>query len=395
MSRYRRENLETRVERERSEIFAALQRLDRRSFLKVAAASWAAATAAGATFGSGAFQTLRFVNAQENDAASNGLSVANKTNVASDANEATQGVRVAYISDSHLYVKEKNDRFANALVRAVADVNALSEKPDFVIYGGDLAQLGSPEELRLGRDILSDLDAPLKIIVGEHDWYLDLGDGWRSLFGEPFWAFDCKGVRFVGIMSVLEDDFWTPRRMSPVERMKTVAGLDNGVQNRFKIGASGLRWLEETLADCPNDKPVVVFSHSPLYTLYRNWNFGNEDAAEARRILSRFDAATVVHGHTHQLLTHKEGNIAFHGMLSTAWPWPYPPTGVPELTVQMNRPDPFNPNDACGDGELRISPDGLVDKIYRFWNREPILVPAAYVAGDATKRPKRPNLPSY
>ncbi|MBQ1278267.1 MAG: hypothetical protein IIY07_06450, partial [Thermoguttaceae bacterium] len=144
MSRYRRENLETRVERERSEIFAALQRLDRRSFLKVAAASWAAATAAGATFGSGAFQTLRFVNAQENDAASNGLSVANKTTVASDANAATQGVRVAYISDSHLYVKEKNDRFANALVRVVADVNALSEKPDFVIYGGDLAQLGSP-----------------------------------------------------------------------------------------------------------------------------------------------------------------------------------------------------------------------------------------------------------
>ena len=240
MSRYRRENLETRVERERSEIFAALKRLDRRSFLKVAAASWAAATAAGATFGSGAFQTLRFVAAQENDAA------------ASNVGDANNGVRVAYISDSHLYVKEKNDRFANALVRAVADVNALSEKPDFVIYGGDLAQLGSPEELRLGRDILSDLDAPLKIIVGEHDWYLDLGDGWRSLFGEPFWAFDCKGVRFVGLMSVLEDDFWTPRRMSPVERMQTVAGLDNGVQNRFKIGASGLRWLEETLADCPN-----------------------------------------------------------------------------------------------------------------------------------------------
>ncbi|MBQ9801304.1 MAG: hypothetical protein IJO40_15395, partial [Thermoguttaceae bacterium] len=95
MSRYRRENLETRVERERSEIFAALKRLDRRSFLKVAAASWAAATAAGATFGSGAFQTLRFVGAQESDATS--------TN-ASAASEANKGVRVAYISDSHLYV---------------------------------------------------------------------------------------------------------------------------------------------------------------------------------------------------------------------------------------------------------------------------------------------------
>lgn len=398
MSRYRRENLETRVERERNEIFDALGRLDRRSFLRVAAASWAAATAAGAPFGAGAFQALRFVGAQENGEKSGksaGTSVASGSSGDANGGSANVGVRVAYISDSHLVVKEKNDRFANALVRAVADVNALAEKPDFVIYGGDLAQLGSPEELRLGRDILSDLDAPLKIIVGEHDWHLDLGDGWRSLFGEPFWSFDLKGVRFVGIMSVLEDDFWTARRMTPIERMQTVAGLDNRVQSRFKIGASGLRWLEETLADCPNEKPVVVFSHSPLYSLHRPWNFGNEDAEEARRILSRFDVATVIHGHTHQLLTHREGNIAFHGLLATAWPWPYPPTGVPELTVEMNRPDPFNPNDGCGDGELRISPDGLVDKIYRFWNREPILVPAAYVAGDALLRPKRPNLPSY
>ena len=29
-------------------------------------------------------------------------------------------------------------------------------------------------------------------------------------------------------------------------------------------------------------------------------------------------------------------------MLSTAWPWPYAPEGLPKLTVQMNRADPFN-----------------------------------------------------
>ena len=377
MSRYRRENLETQVERERSEFFAALNNLDRRSFLKVAAASCAAATAAGATFGS--FQPLRFVGAQEENGAA-----------------STGGFKVAYISDSHLYVKEKNDRFANALMRAVDDVNAMEEQPDFVFYGGDLAQLGRPEELQLGYDILKELKAPLKIMVGEHDWYYDMGEKWKSLFGEPQWSFDHKGVRFVCLMSVLEEDFWTERGMSPAERMSTVAGLDNRVQRPFQVGEASRKWLEETLADCPDDKPIVVFSHSPLYQLYKDWNFWTEDAEEVQAILSRFDKVTVIHGHTHQLLTNQIDNISFHGLLSTAWPWPYAPQGTPELTVPMNRSDPFNAMDGCGDGEFRVSAEGLVDKVYNIWNRKPILVPAAYVRdGDESKMPPRPNLPNY
>ena len=208
MSRYRRENLETQVERERTEFFAALNNLDRRSFLKVAAASCAAATAAGATFGS--FQPLRFVGAQ--DAAGN----------ASNA-----GFKVAYISDSHLYVKEKNDRFANALMRAVDDVNAMEEQPDFVFYGGDLAQLGRPEELQLGYDILKELKAPLKIMVGEHDWYYDMGEKWKSLFGEPQWSFDHKGVRFVCLMSVLEEDTVVQGALHITEKPKLPVSLVN------------------------------------------------------------------------------------------------------------------------------------------------------------------------
>ena len=41
-------------------------------------------------------------------------------------------------------------------------------------------------------------------------------------------------------------------------------------------------------------------------------------------------------------------------MLSTAWPWPYAPTGLPKLTVQMNRADPFNQFDGCGDGRVDV-----------------------------------------
>ena len=46
--------------------------------------------------------------------------------------------------------RKLNQRFVRAIVKAVDDVNALDPQPDFVLFGGDLAQLGRPEELELG-----------------------------------------------------------------------------------------------------------------------------------------------------------------------------------------------------------------------------------------------------
>jgi hypothetical protein len=86
----------------------------------------------------------------------------------------------------------------------------------------------------------------------------------------------------------------------------------------------------------------------------------------------------------------------FHGMLSTAWPWPYAPEGMPELTIQMGRPDPFNPNDGCGDGLVQVHPDGLVDKVYNLWNRNPITISRAYMTSRGAKdKPPVPTRSSY
>ena len=52
--------------------------------------------------------------------------------------------RFAYVSDTHLYARGMNHRFARAAIKAVEDVNALDPQPDFVFFGGDLAQLGAP-----------------------------------------------------------------------------------------------------------------------------------------------------------------------------------------------------------------------------------------------------------
>ncbi len=104
--------------------------------------------------------------------------------------------------------------------------------------------------------------------------------------------------------------------------------------------------------------PILIFSHSPLYKYYRNWNFWTEDADEVQEILRPYEHVTVIHGHTHQMLLNQIHNISFYGMLSTAWPWPYAPQGLPPLTVQMNRADPFDQFDGLGDGQFNVAPRG-------------------------------------
>jgi len=369
-------SVETKYMEERRTFYESLKRLDRRSFLKVSTAALGAVAVNG-LIPPHSFQPVCLAKG-----------------ATPEGKEHT--FRFAYISDSHLYKKDLNDRFVRSLMRAVDDVNQLDPQPDFVFYGGDLAQLGQVKELELGADILKSVKAPLRVMVGEHDWYLDMGEKWRELFGEPTYSFNHKGVHFVVLLSVIEEDFWTARGMTPMERMKTVAGLDNGVQRPFTVGPEQRTWLEKDLSGYSDDTPLIVFSHSPLYKLYKNWNFWTDDAEEVQAILERFNNVVVIHGHTHQMLTNRIGNIHYHGLLSTAWPWPYAPEGMPELTIEMTRPDPFNPQDGCGNGEVFVHADGLVDKIHNFWNRNPVTVTKKYLASWGKEAvPAKPNRPSY
>ncbi len=363
-------SVETRHCAERDAFFAGLGRVSRRSFLRLAGISAGLAMAKGVVWPR-SFQVVEVA-------------------------EAAEKFSFAYISDTHLYEQKLNDRFVRAIVKAVDDVNNLDPQPDFVLFGGDLAQLGQAKELTLGRDVLKTVKAPVHMMVGEHDWFLDLGEQWRELFGPINYSFDHKGVHFVTIMSVQEKDFWTARGMTPMQRMQTVAGLDNGTQSRFEVGDETRKWLQDDLAKVDKATPLVVFSHSPLYKYYRPWNFWTEDADDVQAILRPFKTVTVIHGHTHQLLTNRIDNISFHGMLSTAWPWPYAPEGLPKLTVQMNRADPFSQFDGCGDGVIDVSEDGLVDALYNLWDRNPITVRASYVtSGGVRDVPPRTKLPSY
>lgn len=280
----------------------------------------------------------------------------------------------AYISDSHLLARGKDHRFARALIKAVDDVNALEPQPDFVLYGGDLAQLGLRDELLLGKDIIAQLKPNLYMMVGEHDWYYDMGEAWKEFFGKPTYSFDHKGVHFIILNSIIVEDYWSETKMTPMERMLFMAQLDNPKGRPFTVGEEQRKWLKEDLSDVSKATPIVVFSHSPLYKYYKPWNFWTDDAEKVQQLLSPFKSVTVIHGHTHQVLTNKTKNTVFHGMLSTAWPWPYAPEGIPTLTIQMDRADPFNQFDGTGWGTADVTSQRNINKTYQLWDRNPMVV---------------------
>ena len=369
---YRNDMTRKQIERAFAERSAAderllqsLQNCDRRHFLRTSL-KFAGMAAAASLVPSHAFQLVNVAHAAVAEGGNPGVAF-----------------RFAYVSDSHLYARGMTHRFAKAAVKAVEDVNALDPQPDFVLFGGDLAQLGRPDELALGQQILKDLKAPVRMMVGEHDWYLDLGEKWKEMFGPDHYSFDHKGIHFVVLNSVVEKDFWTAKGYTPEQRMAIVSGLDDSRQSPFEVGAPQREWLKQDLAKIDKKTPLIVFSHSPLYKLYRGWNFWTDDAELVQAILKPFQTVTVIHGHTHQLLTNRIGNIQFHGLLSTAWPWPYAPEGLPAYTVQMFRPDPFNQFDGCGDGSVDVLVKGRVDKHYNLWSRNPRIVTAQELAGNS------------
>lgn len=272
-----------------------------------------------------------------------------------------QNFTFAYISDSHIQQTKGNKFVRNwdrGLIRAVAECNLLDPKPDFVFYGGDIAQLGKSAEIDHGLEILSGLRGGIenmKFVMGEHDYYLDLGEHWRKRLGPDHYSFDHKGVHFVVLNSIHTDYDWTYKKWpDAMTRMLAMARLDNPEGSPFEVGKKQIEWLKKDLAKVANSTPVVVMSHSPLQKIYQGWNFWTNDAEDVQALLKRFDKVNVLYGHVHQIQYNQIGNIAFNSAMATAWPWPYPKTYaqnkeyVPKLTVEMNRANPFFERDATG-----------------------------------------------
>jgi 3',5'-cyclic AMP phosphodiesterase CpdA len=227
------------------------------------------------------------------------------------AAEPTAGFTFLQMSDSHIgFDKAANPDALATLREAVAKVKAMPTKPGFIIHTGDITHLSKPAEFDNADKVFSETGLQMHWVPGEHDIIdEDRGKAYLDRYGKGskgagWYSYDDHGVHFIGLVNVVD--------------LKG-GGLGN-------LGAEQLAWLEADLKGRSNSTPIVVFSHIPLYVLYKEWGWGTEDGQRALDMLKRFGSVTVLNGHIHQLAQKVEGNMTFHTALSTAFPQPVPGT---------------------------------------------------------------------
>jgi 3',5'-cyclic-AMP phosphodiesterase len=238
--------------------------------------------------------------------------VLRSTTIEAAARTPAETFSFVQISDSHIgFDKAANHDVVGTLREAVARINALPTRPDFVIHTGDLTHLSKPDQFDTLDSVLQGIrTSQILFVPGEHDVLVDDGALFRQRYGKNsrghgWFSFDHRGVHFVGLVNVVD---------------VKAGGLG-------QLGADQLRWLEADLARRTASTPIVVFAHIPLWSVYPDWGWATDDGARALAYLKRFGSVTALNGHIHQTLQKVEGTVTFHTAMSTAFPQPPPGQG--------------------------------------------------------------------
>ncbi|MBF0482781.1 MAG: metallophosphoesterase [Desulfovibrionaceae bacterium] len=246
-----------------------------------------------------------------------------RTALAAGEKSMVENFTFVQMSDSHWGFSGApvNPEAAVTLKKAVAEVNALAKRPDFIVFTGDLTHTtDDPQErrkrLREFKEIMSGLLVKdVKYIPGEHDASLDNGEAFKEFFGPTHYAFNHKGVHFIA--------------------------LDNVSDPTASLGEEQLQWFGAELAKLDKNAPLVVVTHRPLFDLYPQWDWATRDGAKAVAMLEPFADATVLYGHIHQENHFMTGAVPHHAAKSLVFPLPAPGSTPKRVPVLWDPAAPF------------------------------------------------------
>jgi outer membrane protein assembly factor BamB/predicted phosphodiesterase len=181
--------------------------------------------------------------------------------------------RFAFLSDTH--IGSPNGGAEEDLRRTVADINQMTDIA-FVVITGDITELGTDAEIKLAKEILSELKVPYYIIPGNHDsgWSESGGVTFGKVFGYDKFVFDYNGITFLGCAS------------GPFVRMS-----DGHVPRDAVV------WLDKELKKIDPKKPIIFLNHYPLDKDLDNW-YEVIDRLKQHNTL----AALCGHGHNNHAL---------------------------------------------------------------------------------------------
>lgn len=171
-------------------------------------------------------------------------------------------LRIAFISDTHLWHSDARDE--------VADVNHMNV--DFVVHCGDLTDTGTTKKFEWSRDILNGLRMPYVALIGNHD-FLGTGDQTYSvMYGKMDFSFIAARVKFVCLNT-------------------------NATEYDYMAAVPNFDFMEEeTTRDSARFDRTVIVMHAPPYSD----QFNNNVCKAFRRYLDFFPGLMCcVYGHCH------------------------------------------------------------------------------------------------
>lgn len=157
---------------------------------------------------------------------------------------------IAQISDLHVHAEGNNAygvvNTIPLVQQAIAHLNQLDPRPDVVVATGDLTHRGQVEEYEMLRSLLSRLEIPLYLLLGNHDNH----QAFYQVFKDcDYLPFDHQYVQYV------VDHH--PVRLIMLDTV--VPGYDGGELNEYR-----LTWLAQQLSREPKT-PTILFMHHPPF----------------------------------------------------------------------------------------------------------------------------------
>lgn len=195
---------------------------------------------------------------------------------------------IAQISDLHVQVP--GDRAygvvdTNPLViNAINHLNSLDPQPNLVIATGDLTHRGTQAEYEQLQVILSQLNAPIYLLPGNHDHRAHI----RQVFSRHDYLPDS-----LGHLSYTLEDY--PVRMILLDT--TIPGKAGGI-----VDADRLTWLEAQLT-ANTTKTTILFMHHPPFPtgIAMMDNIGLEGSTELANLIHNHPQVVRVScGHLHR-----------------------------------------------------------------------------------------------
>ena len=193
--------------------------------------------------------------------------------------EDIETLRVAFISDTHLWLSDARDQ--------IADVNR--RNVDFVVHCGDLTDTATGKEFEWSRDILMKLQCPFVALIGNHD-FLGTGDTtYEVMYGKMNFSFIAGRVKFLCINT-------------------------NATEYDYLAAIPDFDYIEEEIVKDKDkfDRTIVVM-HAPPYSD----QFNNNVCKAFRRYLDFFPGLMCcVYGHNHvdKVFEMYDDGLLFYGI---------------------------------------------------------------------------------